>query len=289
MTTMTKKSAQTEIEFLAESKGDLFKVDFRNISVIPDYNARESYNEIPELAEDILIHGVQVPMMVKRDPSDKTKTKYLLIRGYRRHMACNLLLDQGKLTEGIRVPVILVPKHFSEIDLIVDLEISNSGQPLTILERANIVGRLLNLGLKEGEIAKRLTKSPGYITNCVQLLKVPANIKKMIKDGTIASSLVNDIFRKHKFEDAITKIEYLHLTLTEKGSEKKKITKKDELKAENKYNSFGYVKKIVRISQERTVRQDQIDLYNFVTRLVAGEFSKDQLDEMFFEPSQAEA
>jgi ParB family chromosome partitioning protein len=282
MTTAT-KSKQAVIEFLSEKKGDLFKIDFRLIDIIEGYNARDVYEDIPELAEDILEHGVQQAIMVKRNPKDKDR--YLLIRGHRRLKACQLLNENGSLPEGLRIPATLMPKEWSEIDMLVDLEISNNGKSLTILQRAEIVKRLLAFGLTEKEIAKKLSKSIGFINNCANLLKAPESVKKMIRDGIIAPTLVNDIFRKSDtLEEAVEKIELMHAKLNEHPEGKTKITKKDELKAENKHNSVGYIRKIVKLSEGRNVRQDNIELFNFAQKLIAGEFSKEELNAMFFEP-----
>lgn len=298
-------------KLLDEKRTDLFHIDFRSIDVDPTYNARTEYGDIKELAESILINGVQIPIMVKRNLSEKGR--YTLIRGHRRFKACQLLYSDGKIKE-LRVPAMTVPRGTDEIDLIIDQETSNNGKPLTIMERAELVSRLLKHGLTEKEISTRLVKSNTFISNCILLLEAPIDIKDMINKGKIRSTLIIDIFKKEKsFDGAVELIRKLNDSVSntvEKINKKKddvigegefkeeeptseeepnqqepKITNKDLLKLKGKFNSVSFAKKVIKSGTERVVRPEKKELFDFVQKLIDGEYDKTDLEIMFFEPT----
>lgn len=275
---------------IKEKRGaDVFKIDVTKIDFLDGYNERKDYGNMDELTESIKENGVIIPIMVKRNP--EIEGRYFAIRGHRRVTACKRLLESEAVQE-IFIQAFTVPRGWNEIDLLVDQEISNSGKPLNMIERAEIVGKLLKYGLSEKEIATKLIKSSSFISNCLLLLEAPHSIKTIIIEGKISSQLVIDIFKKEKsFDEAVNVIQKLNesllLNISTDGESvpKKKITNKNVLELENKHNSVGLAKKVIKTSFDKVIRADKKELFEFAQQLINGDFSKQQLEEMFFEPA----
>lgn len=296
---------------LPEKRGEQLKVDFNAIDVDPTYNTRTDYGDLEELSKSILEHGVQIAMMVKRHP--EKEGRFILIRGHRRYKAGKILVDNKQVTE-FRVKVELVPRGMSEVDLLVDQEISNTGNQLKMMERAELVKRLLAFNLSHEEIAKKLIKSITFIQNCVLLLELPKSTKTMINDGIIKPTLVIDILKKEKNMDkAIATIEGLYASIkapvvsksspttpaspdnTDSNESSKKsapakaqkkpvITKKHLNKAAGKHSSLSFFGKIVKASEDdREVKKDQREIFDLIKGIIEGKYSKEELEEMFLE------
>lgn len=269
---------------LIESKRDLFMVDIRNIDVIPDFNKREDYGNIEELADNILQNGLLNPLKCRRNPENKEK--HFVIQGHRRLRACKYLLDKNLISE-MRVPVVLEGRSISEMDRYIDMISGNEGKQLNILEQAEVINKLLKLGLEEEDIQKRLCKPALYVKNCQILLSAPASIKNKIKNNMIAPTLVFDIFRKEKnFDNAVKIITEMDSILGPHTG--KKITKKAIDKNNNKINSISIFKKIYKNKNDFTFRKDKQELYDFIIDLINGKIGRKQICETFFEKESNE-
>lgn len=286
-------------------EGKLLAIDLMNIDVLPKYNVRKAYGDINELAAEILLHGITTPGMVKENP--EKPGHYLLIRGHRRFRAAHLNI-KNKLSENVIFPAILVPEKWDEVDLLLDQDISNNGLHLNMLEKSEIVKRLSEFGLSDELIASKMGKSITFIRNCQFLINAPADVKKMIEEGRISPTLVINLFKKYKnydksihairtLEEAVNDTEReleeedqeedsTELTVTTETNGPKKVTQKVVNQQNEVHNSVSFMKKIISQKSTRIIRHDNLELFNFLEELFAGNLEKTQLEEMFFEPDQ---
>ncbi len=289
---MSKKSETTE--------GKLLNIDLFNIDIIPKYNVRRVFGDINELADEILVKGITSPGMVKENP-DKPG-HYLLIRGHRHYKAAHLNV-KNKLCKTVIFPCTLVPEEWDEVDLILDLETSNNGLNLNLLEKSDLVWRLTDHGLSVDQIAEKMRKSVTFVRNCLILHDAPNHLKEMIVESKISSTLLISMFKKEKDYHVITeKIEEMNsaieeiegpdsdeegeTTTTTTTTNSKKITKKDVEKQEEVQNSVSFMKKILSQRDTRIIRKDNLETFLFLEKLFDGEYSKETLEELFFEPDQ---
>ena len=130
-------------------------------------------DDLNDLADSIKIHGVLEPIVVAHTPAG-----YQIIAGERRWRAAK---KAGLKT----VPAIVKktsPKGMLEMSIVENLQRSD----LNPLERAHSLNRLITeFRLTPGQVAKRVGKSPSYISNSIKLLKLPDALKDGLLSGLI--------------------------------------------------------------------------------------------------------
>lgn len=138
---------------------------------------RKNFDEdaLLELADSIRQYGVLSPILVQ-----KNGEYYEIIAGERRWRA-------AKLAGLKEVPVIVreyTKQEVMEIALIENIQREN----LNPIEEAVAFKRLLEeFGLKQDELANRVSKSRAAVTNSMRLLKLDERVQKMLIDEMLSS------------------------------------------------------------------------------------------------------
>ena len=138
---------------------------------------RKHFDEdtLQELAESIRQHGVIQPLLVR-----KQGNYYEIIAGERRWRA-------AKLAHLKKVPVLVkdvTDQECSEIALIENLQ----REDLNPLEEANAYQQLIEeYGLKQDEIAGRVSKSRSAVANSLRLLKLDERVQEMLQRQQISA------------------------------------------------------------------------------------------------------
>lgn len=97
-----------------------------------------------------------------------------------------------------KVPVMLLAKTTTGADLIFNQIRSNNGKrPYQPYELALLAKRALGHGASEAEIAREMTKTPGYINGLLLLSSAPREVGRMIVEGRVAAATVIDLIREH--------------------------------------------------------------------------------------------
>src|SRR6267142_2655356 len=127
------------------------------------------------LADSIRNHGIVQPLIVRRRGE-----RYELIAGERRWRA-------AKLAGLRRVPIIV--KEVPDEDLLEIALIENvQREDLNPIEEAHAYRKLIDtVGLTQEALAGRLGRDRSYITNYLRLLRLPADIQQLVKDGTLTT------------------------------------------------------------------------------------------------------
>lgn len=155
---------------------------------------RKTFNEeaLQELADSMKEYGVLQPLLVKQ-----TGDTYQIIAGERRWRA-------AKLAGLKEVPVIIreYDKQQSvEIALIENVQRAD----LNPIEEAMAYQQLMQeFGLKQEEIAARVSKNRATITNSIRLLKLAEPVQKMLIDGQISSGHARALLGIEDKEQQIT-------------------------------------------------------------------------------------
>ena len=130
--------------------------------------------ELEELAASIKNNGLLEPIIVQEE-----ENRFLIIAGERRWRASQM----AGLTE---IPAIV--KHYTrqervEISLIENIQ----REDLNPIEEANAYKRLAEeFGLKQEEIAEKVSRSRTVVTNAMRLLKLSDKVQQMIVDGSLS-------------------------------------------------------------------------------------------------------
>ncbi len=129
---------------------------------------------LAELAASIKEHGLIQPLIVTRQGPER----YQLIAGERRWQAARLA---GLAT----VPAIVkeaTPQQTLELALVENIQRAD----LNPLEEAAAFRQLVEeFGLTQEQVAERVGKSRVAVTNTLRLLRLPAEVKQALADGTI--------------------------------------------------------------------------------------------------------
>jgi ParB family chromosome partitioning protein len=159
------------------SKGAKEVLVLDTADVVPkDGQVREKFAGIEELADSIKSHGQEQPIIVS--PKDDTG-KYRIQKGERRWRACKLA--------GVPVEAIVNKKEQDELDETAGELIENiQRENLTPMEIAKGIQKFIDGGWKAVDVAKRLGKSRGYISQHLSLLKLPDCVQKLYEEEVTA-------------------------------------------------------------------------------------------------------
>ena len=264
-------------KLLDEKKNSIFIVDCRAITIIDNFNVRQDYGDIEELAASIHENGVKVPLRGRRD--QENEGHFLLTDGHRRLKACMLLVERGN--PPVQVPFRLEPQGYSDEQRIVDMFVTNDSKLLNIVEQSEAIQRLVNYNYSEKEISQKTGRSNSFIRNCVLLNSAPKAIKNLIVNKKISHTLVVELFKNKKYEEAIETINSITTGINGNDTDKK-ATKKDVMKKEQKFNSISFFRKVSKSVDERIIREDKKELFEFAQNLIAGKYDKKHIEDLFF-------
>lgn len=127
-----------------------------------------------ELADSIKQFGVIEPIVLQ-----KKGKRYEIVAGERRFRAA-MIAGLKEIPATVRE---FVPENLFTIALLENVQ----RQDLTPIEEALAYQRIIEeMGIKQDEVAKRVSKSRTAITNCMRLLKLHPEIQKMINGRVIS-------------------------------------------------------------------------------------------------------
>jgi ParB family chromosome partitioning protein len=147
-----------------------------------------SEESLNELAASIRLRGVKTPISVRDNPS--APGRYIINHGARRFRG-------SKRADKKEIPV-FIDNDYNEADQVVENLQRNE---LTAREIADYIGRELAKGIKKGDIAKSISKSPAFVSQHVTLLDLPDPIAQAfnsgrVKDVTVINELVTGYTKK---------------------------------------------------------------------------------------------
>ncbi len=160
-------------------------------------------DSLMDLVDSIREHGILEPLIVAHTPAG-----YQIIAGERRWRA-------AKLAGLTHVPTIVKetsPQGMLEMAIVENVQRTD----LNPIDRAKAFERLIEeFDLSNAEIAKRVSKSPSYISNSLRLLSLPDALKDGLISGLISEGHARAL---SSIEDKNSMIEAYKLILKESGS-----------------------------------------------------------------------
>lgn len=207
---LIKRKELRESATIGRSGVDLYWIPFEQIAIRTGFNVRINYTGIRELANSIVAVGLHDPMTVDIMEDEQSFVEI----GHRRYMALELLNKEGKLaTLDVRnikhgkIGCYKNPSNTTELDRILNLITSNSGEPLTDFEKIRVANRLKeNYGMTNKEIAERLGMSRQSIDNLLILASAPKEVHKAVDVGVLTTTAAVDLLRKVKDEEKVKEI-----------------------------------------------------------------------------------
>lgn len=176
------EAANSDLEknkYSEQKKDDVPRETFLKVSLIEPNREqpRKSFQEeqLQELADSIRQYGVLQPLIVQ-----KKEDYYEIIAGERRWRA-------AKLAELKEVPVV-IREYDKQLSMEVALIENVQREDLNPIEEAKAYQALMQeFGLKQEDIAERVSKNRVTITNSMRLLKLEEPVQDMLIQGLISS------------------------------------------------------------------------------------------------------
>jgi len=199
------KPESGEVTLPEEIKNSVIELDIARVE--PDRNQpRKTFDEdeLEELAESIKEKGILIPLLVRSQ-----EDYYQIIAGERRWRAAR--------KAGLKkVPVIvrddMTDQEVVEVQLIENIQRAD----LNAIDEALAYKRLIeDFGLKQDEVADRVSKSRTTITNSLRLLKLDERVQKMLIEDIISPGHARTLI---PIEDPEKQYEYAQKALDEKWS-----------------------------------------------------------------------
>ncbi|HQT77992.1 MAG TPA: ParB/RepB/Spo0J family partition protein [Rhodopila sp.] len=170
----------------SESRNELFKIDPALIQIEPGFNIRFDGPELAEANEQLKAsireNGLLKPLTVRI----KDDVVYVT-DGHRRLTAIKELISEG--TEILSVKCLPEGKGVSEADRTLMLLTTNSGHPLSALEKAEVFKRLLGFGWSEEQVATKAGYSVKQVQNLLKLGEAPEELKEMVAAGEVSPTM----------------------------------------------------------------------------------------------------
>lgn len=248
------------IKDVASGRSDLYRVDPALIQVKADWNSRDASDpanaeHIAELANSIKEIGVKKPLVCYMEDDTVYVTD-----GHCRLAAVMQLVKAG--VEIKTVPVMVEDRHSNEADRIFSQIVHNQGKPLTVIEKAKVFKRLLDLGWSQQDIAKKAGISGGRVSQLLELLRLPVVLQKFIVEGKASASMVLSIFKKHNEDVALTLAELTGAVQTAESQGRKRAMPKDTGEGEGgegKKSKGQSLKAMLKALIEKAYAEDNID------------------------------
>ena len=213
-------------EINATKRTDIYQIDPRNIVVVEGFNARKNF-DLDELKEQIRKVGVLNPITVIPFKDKETGAeKYRLVDGERRYRAVMALLAEGEDIK--RIKAMYLPKGTKEEDLLIQQLLKNTGKQFSEIEMAKLFNRFKEKWeYTQTEIADKKKKKTSFVSRCMALLDLPAEIIEMMERGEISADTARQIASQNR-DDEDAQVEAADKAVkTAKAKGKKTATTKD--------------------------------------------------------------
>jgi ParB family chromosome partitioning protein len=141
---------------------------------------------LDELSASIRLRGVKTPISVRDNPN--VPGRFIINHGARRF--------RGSKRAGKDVIPGFIDNDYNEADQVVENLQRNE---LTAREIADFIGREMAKGIKKGEIAKSISKSPAFVTQHITLLDLPDPIAEAFNSGRVKDvTVINELVTAYK-------------------------------------------------------------------------------------------
>jgi ParB-like chromosome segregation protein Spo0J len=167
---------------------DMYQLPPALIEIDPGFNVRADTpavrDHILAIAESIKSGGfMQTRPLTVRMQGDRV----VVTDGHCRLLAVRLAIAEG--CEIQTIPCLPEARGTNEADRALMLLTSNSGLPLTGLEQAEVVKRLLAFGWPESQIASRIGRTRQHVASLLELAEAPHAVREMVRDGAVSPTV----------------------------------------------------------------------------------------------------
>jgi ParB family transcriptional regulator, chromosome partitioning protein len=193
---------------MASSTADIFNIPVELIGVDPDFNVRFDtealHDHIEALRDSIIGSGFLRSRPLTIRMSDD-QTGVIVVDGHCRLAATKLAIAAG--AEVKTLPCVAEGRGVRDADRDMMLLTANNGLPLSQLEQAEVVKRLLSYGWSEAEIGKRMGRSRQHVMNLLALSEVPESVRACVVTGQVSGTAAVALVRREGAAGAVKVLE----------------------------------------------------------------------------------
>jgi ParB-like chromosome segregation protein Spo0J len=173
---------------------DVFLYDPKLLIEKDGWNARVEGPELNQYIRDLsdyIKNGNPVPGILDVYVEGE---QVILIDGHCRTQAAIMAINEGAELKGVLVRVL--DRYINETDRIARLITSNSGRPLSPIEKASVVKRLMNFNVPVKEIAIKTGMSVSTVQGLLDLCGAAPEVQEMVKKGEVSATQAVKTIRK---------------------------------------------------------------------------------------------
>lgn len=170
-------------------RGNIYRVDPREIRVIGGWNPRTDFTGEEELMNSIVQNGVIEPLLVR-----KAGDGIVLVDGERRLRATLRAIGAGN--NIVSVPALFLDKNINDIEALFYTFIANDGKRLEPIEEAEAFRRFKAWGLSAREIGERIGRSEVFVTRRLELIQAAPAVKEQLRAKKIGVNEARKIVKK---------------------------------------------------------------------------------------------
>jgi ParB/RepB/Spo0J family partition protein len=208
---------------MAVGRSDMFRMNPYSLTIRDGWNSREQSAEndehIDNLARSIAVHGVMEPLTAFSDGK-----QIIVSDGHCRLLATYRAIEVYG-AEILSIPVKTEPKGASDADRLLSQIIRNSGKPLSALEQATVVKKLMAFGWTPEQIAQKMAVTLAKVNSLLDLHATPDAVKSLINAGKVSPTLALATVKKQGDAQAVQTLQ--GAVAVAEASGKAKATAKD--------------------------------------------------------------
>lgn len=191
----------------SEGYAKIWMVPVSHIHVKEDFNVRilgkRHEEQIESIKNSILSEGFHIhePLGVFIEQQSDGSNKVFVHHGHTRLAAVHKARSEGANIEI--VPCVPIPRGYNRDQLIASLVTSNTGRPLTPLERAVVIKRLFSYGHKISAISELLNLKAPTIDRSLKVMEAPSELHHLIAQEKIAFTRAAEILEEYGTQKAM--------------------------------------------------------------------------------------
>ena len=235
----------------------LMSVSPQNLFVRLGFNVRKDYGNLEELMTSIIESGLQVPL--KARPIIDADDKWEIVDGHRRIEAIKLAISKGH-----EIPYVdVLTFKGNEEDQVISMLITGTGQkPLSEIEQADAVQRLINFGYRVDDIGRKMGRSLPHIYYLLKLAGLPMKIKDRIQEGYISGLTTMAITEKYPENEWEERVEAIISKANENAPEGAIVKATAKHNEDRKLKPIEKLAKLVEYINENEVENEKCSLLN---------------------------
>lgn len=200
-TELVRGNVKAVMKTVGATSADLWNVKPTDIKFLDGFNLRQHNDDyeahIKWLTESILANGYYqdkpIAGYVADDPS--AGNVIFCTDGHSRVTAVLRAIKLGAPIETI--PMVIKPKGTTMEDLTIALITSNEGKPFAPYEKGLAIKRLIEMGISEADIAKKLGLTVPYVGDLLNLVGAPKVVRDMVINNQVSATAAVTTLKKH--------------------------------------------------------------------------------------------